>query len=803
VTLVINTEVISTDAVTINTLNITPNDELSINGGDGFSNFTITNGMPNGNFGTLDLENVVFEVSGGTINNSGLIVVKSSGMFLAADGSGTVTLNGAGMVVLEGTGFIDGDGDTEHETSNFINDDNNISGTGTVGLYLNIINHGTFETNNLLLAGTMRIVGSAGGGSFDNENLLIADANGILILGMDGKTSKIINNDLIELKNSVQNTQSIIEIAGTLFLENRQVLGLGTNIAGNVIVSDGHAAELILDGGTLDGVGQLGDNNLTLFIEALTYVVSGSGTMAFAPGATTIQPTGVLEAIDGSVMDDFSPIANQGTIAALTGGAINVFSNITNSNGGVVNIGANSEILLQPGVVVSGTIQFTGSSAKLETTSAFSTHTTVSGTGTGDSFGFLYLPFLSGDHAIFQQNGGTGTLSVLNSGGATIASVTLAGQYTSADFTVVASGGTGGDVLVETNLASPTPPSPTPLTATTDTGATYLNAGHLVTITLTTSLVETVTGTPTLQLNDGEVAGYTGGSGTNTLTFAYAVQTGAPGDNVADLQVTGLNLPTGSSIVDSNGNSLTSGSVMADFGIQIDTTTVPATSVQQEILGLYAALYGRVTDSGSVSYWTGIVGQQPDGAGVTTANAGATAVTLNDAAVLGQAFVNTQSTYFNSLYGSLNDSAFINAMYVNIGGNAGDPGGVAYWAGLLQQAETAGQSVQAARAGLVGEFVQELVDYNLAAGAAGLTATQLLAATQRQEAVDNKIAVSLALSNASQQAGGSILVVHTVGDAAYEAATTLIHGVTYDPATVTAAILGINNAVAHQNLSLI
>ena len=120
--------------------------------------------------------------------------------------------------------------------------------------------------------------------------------------------------------------------------------------------------------------------------------------------------------------------------------------------------------------------------------------------------------------------------------------VTLAGKYTSADFIATADSN-GGFLLVEINPAAPTPPSPTPLTATTDTGGTYLNAGHLVTITLTTSLVETVTGTPTLQLNDGEVAGYTGGSGTNTLTFAYAVQPGAPGDNVADLQVTGLNLP--------------------------------------------------------------------------------------------------------------------------------------------------------------------------------------------------------------------------------------------------------------------
>src|ERR1700733_2527235 len=104
-------------------------------------------------------------------------------------------------------------------TSTLINDDNNISGTGAVG-GLNVINHGTFETNNFLELGTMQIFGSAGdsnfSGSFVNDNLLIADPNGILILGEDGQTSKIINNDLIELKNSVPNTQSTIEIAGTL-----------------------------------------------------------------------------------------------------------------------------------------------------------------------------------------------------------------------------------------------------------------------------------------------------------------------------------------------------------------------------------------------------------------------------------------------------------------------------------------------------------------------------------------------------------------------------------------------------------
>jgi probable HAF family extracellular repeat protein len=242
----------------------------------------------------------------------------------------------------------------------------------------------------------------------------------------------------------------------------------------------------------------------------------------------------------------------------------------------------------------------------------------------------------------------------------------------------------------------------------------------------------------------------------------------------------------------------------ATHGFLATPPTAPA-SVQQEILGLYAALYNRAADFFGYSYWVGIDGQQPDAGGVTPANAGTTAVTLNDAQVLGQAFVNTQATFFNATYGRLTDSQFIDALYVNIGGNAGDPGGVAYWQGLLAQAEAGGASVQAARAGLVGQFVHDLIDFDLTPGATalGLTAAQYQQAQTREAAINDKIAVSLGFSNISQQTGGSILDAHTVGDAAYNAAVAVIQNVTSDPTAVTAAVLGINTAVAAQNLLLI
>ncbi len=247
------------------------------------------------------------------------------------------------------------------------------------------------------------------------------------------------------------------------------------------------------------------------------------------------------------------------------------------------------------------------------------------------------------------------------------------------------------------------------------------------------------------------------------------------------------------------GSALSNSSVASPADIISFTLAQPPTSVQQEILGLYAALYGRTAEFPGYSYWVGIDGRQSDSGGVTVSNANNTAVTLNDAQVLGQGFVNTQSTYFNQVYAGLTDSQFINALYVNIGGNAGDPGGITYWANLLTQAEAGGQSVQAARAGLVGQFVHDLIDVNLAAFT-DLTPTQLLAAEQRQATIDNKIAVSLAYSDASQQPGGTILDPQTIGDAAFQAATTILQSITYDPATVTAAITGINAAIAHQDL---
>jgi hypothetical protein len=122
------------------------------------------------------------------------------------------------------------------------------------------------------------------------------------------------------------------------------------------------------------------------------------------------------------------------------------------------------------------------------------------------------------------------------------------------------------------------PPSALTISAASDSGASPVTAGHVVTIAVNASENVVVNGTPALELNDNEVATYQSGSGTSTLKFAYIVQLG---DVVSDLKVTGLNVSVGSAIQDLAGNLLDQ--VTGDLGLQIGVT--PA-SIQNDYFAI-------------------------------------------------------------------------------------------------------------------------------------------------------------------------------------------------------------------------
>src|SRR5207247_1199185 len=112
-----------------------------------------------------------------------------------------------------------------------------------------------------------------------------------------------------------------------------------------------------------------------------------------------------------------------------------------------------------------------------------------------------------------------------------------------------------------------------------------LNAGHVVTLTVNMSEAVTVAGgTPTLSLNNGGTASYTGGSGTGALSFSYTV---GAGQDTGDLTVTSFNL-NGATLQDAASNSANlSGAVTNPAGtLQIDATAPAVTSVVSSGAGI-------------------------------------------------------------------------------------------------------------------------------------------------------------------------------------------------------------------------
>src|SRR5205823_2275245 len=133
---------------------------------------------------------------------------------------------------------------------------------------------------------------------------------------------------------------------------------------------------------------------------------------------------------------------------------------------------------------------------------------------------------------------------------------------------------------VTNNTTDTTAPTVSGVTSSTTNGA--YKAGQTISIQINFSEPVTVTGTPQLTLETGttdQVATYTSGSGTSTLTFNYTIQAG---DTTADLDytnTTALALNSGT-IKDAATNNATltlptpgaAGSLGANKALVIDTT---------------------------------------------------------------------------------------------------------------------------------------------------------------------------------------------------------------------------------------
>jgi hypothetical protein len=231
------------------------------------------------------------------------------------------------------------------------------------------------------------------------------------------------------------------------------------------------------------------------------------------------------------------------------------FNNEFNTvNGDVVNCGPENDIVN----LGSGTITVNGGAGS--DTAVFSSLSSASAEITGPTG--LSLKVIDG--TILNPTGQAVTISW--SGGSDTLNDVGAVQFTDQSL----------------SLVQPPPTTVSSISATTDVGIAYATTGHVVTITVLLNAAVSVSGPATLQLSDNEVANYSSGSGTSALTFTYAVQAS---DDTANLQVTGLNLPGGASIVDAFGNSI-AGSISADLGIQINT---PSAAIAEQVGEIYRA----------------------------------------------------------------------------------------------------------------------------------------------------------------------------------------------------------------------
>ena len=316
-----------------------------------------------------------------------------------------------------------------------------------------------------------------------------------------------------------------------------------------------------------------GQNTADLIVSALNLngaaITDGGGNAANLTGATNSNPAGILQ-IDTTAPTIASVVATgtgitNGTGSVSTGGVVTLTVNLSeavtvNTTGGTPTLTLND----------GGSASYTGGSGSTALTFSY---TVAAGQSTSD----LAISALNLNGATIVDGGGNAT----NLSGATNYNPagTLQVNPTATTVASIAASGTG-----------------------ISSGAGDLNAGKVVTLTVNFSAAVTVNtsgGSPSLTLNDGGTASYTGGSGSTALTFSYTV---AAGQNTADLVISALNL-NGATIADGGGNAANlSGATNSNPAgtLQIDTTAPTIASIVATGTGITNGT-GNVSTGGVVT----------------------------------------------------------------------------------------------------------------------------------------------------------------------------------------------------------
>ena len=244
------------------------------------------------------------------------------------------------------------------------------------------------------------------------------------------------NESTISLVNTNTSTETKLEIAGnvTITAVHGGVITLA-GTAANEIVSDGNPATLTLVKQTLQGLGMVGDSQLTLNNESGTIDAGTAGNLDLYTGSNTIINGGTLEATAyGSSLVIESAVNNTGTIAVSGHGIVYLDASVSGS--GAIDIGTGS--LMDLTASVSGNVTFTGADANLtinQTLANGGIGGSIVGAESSDIIVFNQIAYSPSLHTVWQQTSSSGgTLSLVAGNGSTIETLSFAGRYDPVDF---------------------------------------------------------------------------------------------------------------------------------------------------------------------------------------------------------------------------------------------------------------------------------------------------------------------------------------------------------------------------------
>ena len=197
--------------------------------------------------------------------------------------------------------------------------------------------------------------------------------------------------------------------------------------------------------------------------------------------------------------------------------------------------------------------------------------------------------------------------------------------------------------------------------------------------------------------------------------------------------------------------------------------TMNIISPSQKISALYIAYFNRAPDAEGLSYWL------TQASGVSAEN------------LLRQISAGFSAhPQFQASYGALNNTQFVNALYQNMLGSAGDVSGVNYWVAKLEGGST--------RADVVADFITGamLTDLNAyRANTPGFTLADYDAALAKQNKLINKATVAVAF--AEQLGAATNMGANPPADltqsSAYQASQRILLGITDDSATANSKLL--------------